>query len=81
MACPVPRSACLRLVTSLGRSQVATGGGFGLSEPVPSMQVEIGKTVKAYVRVLDSHKKPFLAKYFAFMDLKLQAASQIVTLV
>ncbi|XP_036893348.1 nuclear pore membrane glycoprotein 210 [Sturnira hondurensis] len=44
-------------------------------------KVEIGKTVKAYVRVLDSHKKPFLAKYFAFMDLKLQAASQIVSLV
>ncbi|XP_053774500.1 nuclear pore membrane glycoprotein 210 isoform X3 [Desmodus rotundus] len=44
-------------------------------------KVEIGKTVKAYVRVLDSHKKPFLAKYFAFMDLKLQATSQIVTLV
>ncbi|XP_036204849.1 nuclear pore membrane glycoprotein 210 isoform X3 [Myotis myotis] len=44
-------------------------------------KVEIGKTVKAYVRVLDLHKKPFLAKYFAFMDLKLHAASQIVTLV
>ncbi|XP_006901438.1 PREDICTED: nuclear pore membrane glycoprotein 210 [Elephantulus edwardii] len=44
-------------------------------------KVEIGKTVKAYVRVLDFDKKPFLAKYFAFMDLKLQAASQIVTLV
>lgn len=44
-------------------------------------QVEIGKTVKAHVRVLDSYKKPFLAKYFAFMDLKLRAASQIVTLV
>ncbi|XP_058422644.1 nuclear pore membrane glycoprotein 210-like isoform X2 [Diceros bicornis minor] len=44
-------------------------------------KVEIGKTVKAYVRVLDFHKKPFLAKYFAFMDLKLRAASQIVTLV
>ncbi|XP_016071129.1 PREDICTED: nuclear pore membrane glycoprotein 210 [Miniopterus natalensis] len=44
-------------------------------------KVEIGKTVKAYVRVLDSHRKPFLAKYFAFMDLKLQAASQIVMLV
>ncbi|XP_012587534.1 PREDICTED: nuclear pore membrane glycoprotein 210 [Condylura cristata] len=43
--------------------------------------VEIGKTVKAYVRVLDLHKKPFLARYFAFMDLKLRAASQIVTLV
>ncbi|XP_011362768.1 nuclear pore membrane glycoprotein 210 [Pteropus vampyrus] len=44
-------------------------------------KVEIGKTVKAYVRVLDFHKKPFLAKYFAFMDLNLRAASQIVTLV
>uniref|UniRef100_A0A8C4MIR6 Nucleoporin 210 n=1 Tax=Equus asinus asinus TaxID=83772 RepID=A0A8C4MIR6_EQUAS len=44
-------------------------------------KVEIGKTVKAYVRVLDFHKQPFLAKYFAFMDLKLRAASQIVTLV
>ncbi|XP_059796453.1 nuclear pore membrane glycoprotein 210 isoform X1 [Balaenoptera ricei] len=43
-------------------------------------KVEIGKTVKAYVRVLDFHKKPFLAKYLAFMDLKLRAASQIVTL-
>ncbi|XP_045146070.1 nuclear pore membrane glycoprotein 210 [Echinops telfairi] len=44
-------------------------------------KVEIGKTVKAYVRVLDFYKKPFLAKYFTFMDLKLRAASQIVTLV
>ncbi|XP_075407010.1 nuclear pore membrane glycoprotein 210 [Tenrec ecaudatus] len=44
-------------------------------------KVEIGKTVKAYVRVLDIYKKPFLAKYFTFMDLKLRAASQIVTLV
>uniref|UniRef100_A0A8D1VQ39 BIG2 domain-containing protein n=1 Tax=Sus scrofa TaxID=9823 RepID=A0A8D1VQ39_PIG len=44
-------------------------------------KVEIGKMVKAYVRVLDFHKKPFLAKYLAFMDLKLRAASQIVTLV
>ncbi|XP_028906828.1 nuclear pore membrane glycoprotein 210 [Ornithorhynchus anatinus] len=44
-------------------------------------KVEIGKRVKAYVRVLDFTKKPFLAKYFAYMDLKLQAASQIVTLV
>lgn len=43
-------------------------------------KVEIGKMVKAYVRVLDFHKKPFLAKYLAFMDLKLRAASQIVTL-
>uniref|UniRef100_A0A8C3JI15 Nucleoporin 210 n=1 Tax=Calidris pygmaea TaxID=425635 RepID=A0A8C3JI15_9CHAR len=44
-------------------------------------KVEIGKTVKAYVRVLDDAKKPFLAKYFAVMDLKLRAASQIVSLV
>nr|XP_045008482.1 nuclear pore membrane glycoprotein 210 [Jaculus jaculus] len=44
-------------------------------------KVEIGKAVKAYVRVLDFHKKPFLAKYFTFMDLTLRAASQIVTLV
>uniref|UniRef100_A0A8B9TXM7 Nucleoporin 210 n=1 Tax=Anas platyrhynchos TaxID=8839 RepID=A0A8B9TXM7_ANAPL len=44
-------------------------------------KVEIGKTVKAYVRVLDDSKKPFLAKYFTVMDLKLRAASQIVSLV
>ncbi|NWS71177.1 PO210 protein, partial [Crotophaga sulcirostris] len=44
-------------------------------------KVEIGKTVKAYVRVLDDSKKPFPAKYFAVMDLKLRAASQIVSLV
>uniref|UniRef100_A0A8C9USF1 Nucleoporin 210 n=1 Tax=Spermophilus dauricus TaxID=99837 RepID=A0A8C9USF1_SPEDA len=44
-------------------------------------KVEIGKTVKAHVRVLDFYKKPFLAKYFVFMDLKLRAASQIITLV
>uniref|UniRef100_A0A8B9ZLT8 Nucleoporin 210 n=1 Tax=Anas platyrhynchos TaxID=8839 RepID=A0A8B9ZLT8_ANAPL len=43
-------------------------------------EVEIGKTVKAYVRVLDDSKKPFLAKYFTVMDLKLRAASQIVSL-
>lgn len=43
--------------------------------------MEIGKAVKAYVRVLDFYKKPFLAKYFTFMDLKLRAASQIITLV
>ncbi|XP_071407089.1 nuclear pore membrane glycoprotein 210 isoform X2 [Pithys albifrons albifrons] len=44
-------------------------------------KVEIGQTVKAYVRVLDGLKKPFLAKYFAVMDLSLRAASQIVSLV
>ncbi|KAK6473904.1 nuclear pore membrane glycoprotein 210-like [Huso huso] len=44
-------------------------------------KVEIGKSVKAHVRVLDDNKKPFLAKYFSFMDLKLKAASQIISLV
>lgn len=44
-------------------------------------KVEIGKAVTAHVRVLDFNKKPFLAKYFAFMDLRLRTASQIVTLV
>ncbi|XP_054833051.1 nuclear pore membrane glycoprotein 210 [Eublepharis macularius] len=43
-------------------------------------KVEIGKTVKAYVRVLDASKKYFLVKYFTFMDLKLKAASQIISL-
>lgn len=42
-------------------------------------KVEIGKTVKAYVRVLDSSQKPFLAKYFAYMNLDLGASSQIVS--
>ncbi|XP_068018721.1 nuclear pore membrane glycoprotein 210 [Melanerpes formicivorus] len=44
-------------------------------------KVEIGETVTAYVRVLGDSKKPFPAKYFAVMDLKLRAASQIVSLV
>uniref|UniRef100_A0A8C3UCH4 Nucleoporin 210 n=1 Tax=Catharus ustulatus TaxID=91951 RepID=A0A8C3UCH4_CATUS len=44
-------------------------------------KVEIGKTVKAYVRVLDDSKKPFLAKYFPVMDLSLRATSQLVSLV
>ncbi|XP_062356735.1 nuclear pore membrane glycoprotein 210 [Cinclus cinclus] len=44
-------------------------------------KVEIGKTVKAHVRVLDDSKKPFLAKYFPVMDLSLRAASQLVSLV
>ncbi|XP_048171873.1 nuclear pore membrane glycoprotein 210 isoform X1 [Corvus hawaiiensis] len=44
-------------------------------------KVEIGKTVKAYVRVLDDSKKPFPAKYFPVMDLSLRAGSQIVSLV
>ncbi|XP_076874918.1 nuclear pore membrane glycoprotein 210 [Brachyhypopomus gauderio] len=43
-------------------------------------KVEIGKAVKAYVRVLDDNKQPFLAKYFSHMDLQLKAASSIVSL-
>ncbi|XP_062977318.1 nuclear pore membrane glycoprotein 210 [Elgaria multicarinata webbii] len=42
-------------------------------------KVEIGKKVKAYVRVLDASKKYFQAKYFSFMDLNLKAASQIIS--
>nr|XP_020654120.1 nuclear pore membrane glycoprotein 210 isoform X2 [Pogona vitticeps] len=44
-------------------------------------KVEIGKKVKAYVRVLDASRKYFAAKYFTFMDLNLQAASQIISLI
>ncbi|XP_035995172.1 nuclear pore membrane glycoprotein 210 isoform X2 [Fundulus heteroclitus] len=43
-------------------------------------KVEIGKSVRAYVRVLDDNKKPFPASYFQFMNLKLKAASVIVSL-
>ncbi|KAI1892348.1 hypothetical protein AGOR_G00132440 [Albula goreensis] len=43
-------------------------------------KVEIGKSVKAYVRVLDDNKQPFLAKYFPLMQLKLKAVSAIVSL-
>ncbi|XP_068163279.1 nuclear pore membrane glycoprotein 210 [Antennarius striatus] len=43
-------------------------------------KVEIGKSVRAYVRVLDSNKKPFLVSNFNFMNLKLKAASAVVSL-
>ncbi|XP_037539895.1 nuclear pore membrane glycoprotein 210 [Nematolebias whitei] len=43
-------------------------------------KVEIGKSVKAYVRVLDDNKKPFSASYFQNMNLKLTAASAIISL-
>ncbi|KAM4609800.1 nuclear pore membrane glycoprotein 210 [Polymixia lowei] len=43
-------------------------------------KVEIGKSVRAHVRVLDDNKKPFPAKYFHVMNLKLKAASGIVSL-
>ncbi|CAG6021644.1 unnamed protein product [Menidia menidia] len=43
-------------------------------------KVEIGKSVRAYVRVLDDQKKPFPSSYFKFMSLKLKAASALVSL-
>ncbi|XP_061591816.1 nuclear pore membrane glycoprotein 210 [Cololabis saira] len=43
-------------------------------------KVEIGKSVRAYVRVLDDNKRPFSASYFKFMNLKVKAASAIVSL-
>ncbi|XP_029011071.1 nuclear pore membrane glycoprotein 210 [Betta splendens] len=43
-------------------------------------KVEIGKSVRAYVRVLDDDRNPFPATYFNFMNLKLKAASTIVSL-
>ncbi|KAF3860656.1 hypothetical protein F7725_000911 [Dissostichus mawsoni] len=43
-------------------------------------KVEIGKSVRAYVRVLDDNKKPFPVSFFHFMNLKLTAASAIVSL-
>lgn len=43
-------------------------------------KVEISKSVRAYVRVLDDNKIPFPASYFKFMNLKLKAASAIVSL-
>ncbi|KAM9342143.1 nuclear pore membrane glycoprotein 210 isoform 2-T2 [Pholidichthys leucotaenia] len=43
-------------------------------------KVEIGKSVRAYVRVLDDNKRPFPASYLKFMNLKLKAASVIVIL-
>ncbi|TRY98562.1 hypothetical protein DNTS_005269, partial [Danionella cerebrum] len=43
-------------------------------------KVEIGKTVRAHVRVLDTSKKPFLSRFFPLMKLKLSAASSIVSL-
>ncbi|XP_068107947.1 nuclear pore membrane glycoprotein 210 [Hyperolius riggenbachi] len=43
-------------------------------------KVEIRKMIKAYVRVLDSSQKPFLAKYFTYMSLDLGSSSQIVSL-
>lgn len=44
------------------------------------LQVEIGKSVRAYVRVLDDNRKPLPASYFQFMNLKLKTASAIVSL-
>nr|XP_061802177.1 nuclear pore membrane glycoprotein 210-like [Nerophis lumbriciformis] len=44
-------------------------------------KVEIGKSVRCYVRVLDDNKKPFPVSYFQFMKLKVKAASSIVSLI
>ncbi|XP_077404064.1 nuclear pore membrane glycoprotein 210 isoform X2 [Vanacampus margaritifer] len=44
-------------------------------------KVEIGKSVRCYVRVLDDNKKPFPASYFQFMKLKVKAASSVVSLI
>ncbi|XP_043574323.1 nuclear pore membrane glycoprotein 210-like isoform X5 [Chiloscyllium plagiosum] len=43
-------------------------------------KIEIGKSVPVNVRVLDFFKKPFLNRYFRYMNISLQAASPIVTL-
>lgn len=43
-------------------------------------KVEIGKSVRAFVRVLDENKIPFPVSYFKYMSLKLRAASQVVSL-
>ncbi|KAM5147759.1 nuclear pore membrane glycoprotein 210 [Mantella aurantiaca] len=43
-------------------------------------KVQIGKSVKAYVRILDSFQKPFFAKYFIFMGLDLGSSSHIVSI-
>ncbi|XP_056588435.1 nuclear pore membrane glycoprotein 210 [Triplophysa dalaica] len=43
-------------------------------------KVEIGKSVKAYVRVLDGNRKPFQSKYFSVMNLQLRPASSIISL-
>ncbi|XP_072305024.1 nuclear pore membrane glycoprotein 210 [Eucyclogobius newberryi] len=43
-------------------------------------KVEIGKSVRAYVRVLNEKKMPFPVSYFKYMGLKLKAASQGVSL-
>ncbi|XP_051914463.1 nuclear pore membrane glycoprotein 210-like isoform X2 [Hippocampus zosterae] len=43
-------------------------------------KVEIGKSVRCYVRLLDDNKKPFPTSYFHFLKLKVKAASSIVSL-
>nr|XP_049609528.1 nuclear pore membrane glycoprotein 210 isoform X7 [Syngnathus scovelli] len=43
-------------------------------------KVEIGKSVRCYVTVLNYNKKPFPTSYFPFMKLKVKAASSIVAL-
>ncbi|XP_061422874.1 LOW QUALITY PROTEIN: nuclear pore membrane glycoprotein 210 [Lethenteron reissneri] len=43
-------------------------------------KVEIGKAVRAYVRVLDHQRKPFLTQFLRHMGLKLTSASNILNL-
>ena len=43
-------------------------------------QVEVQKEVTATVQVLDAHGHPLLSSFFALMGLKLEPASDILTL-
>ncbi|CAH2313256.1 Hypothetical predicted protein [Pelobates cultripes] len=43
-------------------------------------KVEIGKNIKAYVRVLDSARKPFMVQYLAYMNLELTSSSHVVSI-
>lgn len=54
--------------------------GVGSIQVVVIDKVEVLSEVVAKVQVLDVHGKPLLASFFNLMGLKLEAASQIVTL-
>lgn len=43
-------------------------------------QVEVLKEVPAIVRVLDAHGHPLLSSFFSLMGLKMESASNIVSL-
>lgn len=74
LACLVPVSQSLAL--SVNQNDYYPNDECHSSQ----LQVEIGQSVRAYVRVLDDNKKPFPSSYFKFMNLKLKAASAIVSL-